>query len=328
MCVAAAPDDGAKRTSRVMCELVESPEAARARQALSGRITLRLATVRPTDALRQLAEKAEVPIDLEGVDAGKHVHVDVENATFDEAFRALLALVDMEYTLKGGTIRAARRPSRQQAREAAHRRVEATLKRRVTVEFPGTGFENVINFLRDLTGLNFVIDIHALADQGMGPDFTIMLKLTDVSLADALDLILDQVELDYVIRGGVVFVTDPERARKERLTEAFRRPVSISAKDKPIADVLLTLEEQTGLMPRIEPAVLRALQDGARTPVSIEVTARPGKVVYEYLAYLLRARLVLEQGTATYQAVASQVESVKRDDACSKPATCHPNADD
>jgi len=85
--------------------------------------------------------------------------------------------------------------------------VRRQLAKPVTIEFPGTSFQNAIDHLQDLTGVNIVVDQKASEAEGITADTTIKLKLTNVRLASALGLILDQVNLGYVIKGETVFIT-------------------------------------------------------------------------------------------------------------------------
>ena len=64
-------------------------------------------------------------------------------------------------------------------------RLERQLAKPVTLEFPGTSFENVIDFLIDLSNVNLPWDRAALRRQGIGADTTIKLRLSNVSFRSA-----------------------------------------------------------------------------------------------------------------------------------------------
>jgi len=73
-----------------------------------------------------------------------------------------------------------------------NRRVAATLKQSVPVNFDATRLDNVIDFIRDATGLKFFVNWLALEEVGVEPDMPISLQLDNVPADLALRLILEQ----------------------------------------------------------------------------------------------------------------------------------------
>ncbi len=101
---------------------------------------------------------------------------------------------------------------------AAEAAVRDKLQRQVTFSFADTPLEDVADFLRRVGDVNIVVDQRVLATVGPG-GYRVSLALTDVPLEDALDFILDLVDLDWVIRRGVVFISDVQGVQ----AEAFMR---------------------------------------------------------------------------------------------------------
>jgi len=97
----------------------------------------------------------------------------------------------------------------------AAKRIRQQLARQVTLDFANTPFEHVIAFLTDLTKVRFIVDKRAMEAEKIGPKTTITFKVSDVRLADALTLILEQVNLDFVMKDEVIFVTNREGASKD-----------------------------------------------------------------------------------------------------------------
>jgi len=74
--------------------------------------------------------------------------------------------------------------------------------RTVTLSFSDTSLANVISFLQDITGLNLVIDPRIDAE------VTLTLRLRDIVLKNALQLIMDQTGYMYIFKENTIFITE------------------------------------------------------------------------------------------------------------------------
>jgi hypothetical protein len=79
----------------------------------------------------------------------------------------------------------------------------------------------VLDDVRHLTALNVVVDAAALRDEGICVDCPVTLQVQDVTLKSALNLLLRQAHLTYVIRDEVVLVTTDRQARGKLVTKTF-----------------------------------------------------------------------------------------------------------
>ncbi len=88
---------------------------------------------------------------------------------------------------------------------------------RVSFQFQGAEFTEVIGYIADTRQLNVVIDPQVAPDLEAVP---ITLTLSDVTVDDALNT-LNRIAggLTYVVRGSVVFITRPEFAREEPIVQ-------------------------------------------------------------------------------------------------------------
>ncbi|MDF1665701.1 MAG: hypothetical protein P1V97_28335, partial [Planctomycetota bacterium] len=93
--------------------------------------------------------------------------------------------------------------------------------RRIDLNFENTPFTDCINFLRDITGLNFVISKEA-GDAASG-DGEISLRLKQITLKNALELMLGQMggDLDYSIRDGAIVLTTKDENKAELFLEFY-----------------------------------------------------------------------------------------------------------
>lgn len=90
---------------------------------------------------------------------------------------------------------------------AAQKRLERALgspTRLVCQEVP---LEQVVAYLGSLHWIDFQIDRKALEEAGIAPDVPVTEHLEGISLGSALRLMLRDLGLDYVLRGGTVVVT-------------------------------------------------------------------------------------------------------------------------
>ena len=78
------------------------------------------------------------------------------------------------------------------------------LEQRVTFEFQDQGFEDVINFLRQVTGTNIIVSQEVLAANGGG---TVTLKVKDMRFGDALKWILELTQLHYVLQDQAIYIS-------------------------------------------------------------------------------------------------------------------------
>ena len=112
--------------------------------------------------------------------------------------------------------------------------IRSRLKVRVaSVEFEDEPFEQVIQFLRDLSGINFVLTKEA-SDSLEGGDGTVRLaEVSDLPLENVLNLVLqgNDPPFSYIIRSGAVLIGPSDSVRNDIFLEFYE--VSDITKDKP-----------------------------------------------------------------------------------------------
>jgi hypothetical protein len=87
------------------------------------------------------------------------------------------------------------------------------LNKRQDFTFVETPLKDVIDVLREQTGIQFVLDLRRLEELGVNVDTAVTRNLTQVRLSTFLDLVLDELDLVYVERDDeLIFITTPENA--------------------------------------------------------------------------------------------------------------------
>lgn len=107
---------------------------------------------------------------------------------------------------------------------AGEARIEAALRQPTRLEFIGTSLGAVIDYLKDLHGIEIQIDHWGLAQAGLGPDTPVTQNVRGISLRSALRLMLGQMGLTYVVRDDVLLITTRDRADTMLKTRIYRNP--------------------------------------------------------------------------------------------------------
>jgi hypothetical protein len=93
---------------------------------------------------------------------------------------------------------------------AAEEKIRAALRSTTTIEFIETPLQDVIDYLKDMHGIEIQLDNRALEDAATGTDAPVTANLKGISLRSALDLVLGKMELTYVIQSEVLLITTVE----------------------------------------------------------------------------------------------------------------------
>ena len=97
-----------------------------------------------------------------------------------------------------------------------------------------TPLKDVIDYLKDLHHVEIQLDGQALKDAGIEESVPITKNLKGISLRSALKLLLDDLELKYVVHNEVLLITTPARIDSEDY---------LTNKVYPVADLVLPIKE-------------------------------------------------------------------------------------
>jgi type II secretory pathway component GspD/PulD (secretin)/tetratricopeptide (TPR) repeat protein len=107
-----------------------------------------------------------------------------------------------------------------------NRRVIDKLQQPIPIAFENNRFENVVEYLRNVTGVNIFVNWRALEDAGIERGAPVTLQLANVPADKALSLILDQVggdlvKLGYNIDDGVLTISTRENLSKNTIIRTY-----------------------------------------------------------------------------------------------------------
>ncbi len=100
-------------------------------------------------------------------------------------------------------------------------KIEAALSDSTTLEFIETPLADVVDYLKDLHGIEMQIDHRCLGDIGIGSDTPVTRNLKGITLRSALSLMLRELDLTYLIRDEVLLITTPEEVESELYLEIY-----------------------------------------------------------------------------------------------------------
>ena len=106
-------------------------------------------------------------------------------------------------------------------RSAREVKLERSLQEVTEVEFADNPLEEGLNYLEDLHHIEIQIDRPALQDEGIPTDAPVTLKLSGVPLKSAMELLLEPLGLDYLIKNDVVMITTRKKADSTREVRVY-----------------------------------------------------------------------------------------------------------
>lgn len=109
--------------------------------------------------------------------------------------------------------------------------IEAGLAQKCDVEFSETPLSAAIQSLADQGHIKFWLDHRALTDAGIGTDTPVTRSVNGVTIRAALKLLLNELDLTYVIRSEVLAITSKTEAESMLTTKVY--PVFDLIADRP-----------------------------------------------------------------------------------------------
>ena len=185
---------------------------ARIESALTKRVTLDFADTPVGDVARYLADFSGVNIIVDhepGTIEPAQVTFKCHDMSLSLAMKFLLKQVGLRYRAEASAIYVATSERMKEVdRQEKSLSLEtpdtkAALTKPVTLDFGQTPMQDVMTFLSDFTGLNFVLDAR-------GEHSVVRFKVSDMPLQDALIYMARRTKLRvYAVQNAIVFTDDP-----------------------------------------------------------------------------------------------------------------------
>src|SRR5208283_234882 len=121
-------------------------------------------------------------------------------------------------------------------RSPTEKKIEEALKQPTQIEFVETPLKDVIDYLKDLHHIEIQLDGPALKEAGVDESTPVTKNLKGISLHSALKLLLDELQLKYVIHNEVLLITSPAKAESDEY---------MTTKVYPVADLVLPIRSMS-----------------------------------------------------------------------------------
>ena len=133
--------------------------------------------------------------------------------------------------------------------------IEDKLDRPVTLTVADKPLFEVVNHLRDQTGVTIVLDMKSLSTAGLSELSRVSLAAQEISLRNAMKYLLQPLGLTFRTEDDLVLITAPAK-RFGALEAKLAQPVTISVKDSPLNYVAKLLMSYTGLKIIFDPSTI------------------------------------------------------------------------
>ena len=109
--------------------------------------------------------------------------------------------------------------------ETAIPKIDAALKSPTAIEFVNTPLKDVVEYLKNTHKIEIHLDSAALKEAGVDANSPVTKNIKGVSLRSALRLMLDELQLKYVIHNEVLLITSPAKAESDEYMATRLYPV-------------------------------------------------------------------------------------------------------
>ncbi len=113
--------------------------------------------------------------------------------------------------------------------------LQAALEKRGGFDFVQMPLSDAMAFIQDAHELQIQLDTRALEEAGVGSDTPINLKAEGIPVRSALRLLLDDHDLSYIIREGLLLITTEDKAAMEFVTRTY--PVGDLVPETPVESI-------------------------------------------------------------------------------------------
>src|SRR5207247_7314462 len=124
-------------------------------------------------------------------------------------------------------------------------KIRTALDQSMTLDFSSQNLQEALNHLRDKTKVQFVLDTLVLQQMGIAIDdqpTPVHLKSDKGKVRTALQRMLDQYHLTYVILGGTVLITTDDMAHYRQM----KQRVDVNVEGVAVKDALRRLAREPG----------------------------------------------------------------------------------
>jgi ferric-dicitrate binding protein FerR (iron transport regulator) len=150
----------------------------------------------------------------------------IENSYFPFPDEPPIVYPDPEFWRELTARRMEKYSSELSRRSPAEKKIEDALKQPTRIDFVETPLKDVVDYLMDLHHIEIQLDSPALKEIGVDESTLVTKNLHGISLRSGLKLMLDELQLKYVIHNDVLLITSPAKAESDEYMITKVYPVS------------------------------------------------------------------------------------------------------
>lgn len=99
--------------------------------------------------------------------------------------------------------------------------IESMLQTPVSLNFDNKPIEEVVEYIRQTKAINIAFERHALREEGIELDRPVSIKLDQITLKSALNILLDQLHLTWVVKNEALMITTEQYAKGKLNRKAY-----------------------------------------------------------------------------------------------------------
>jgi thiol-disulfide isomerase/thioredoxin len=191
-----------------------------------------------------------------GVSLKKPITLKMDNSTLGDVLKRMFEPLHLTYTIENEELHltTSAKAEEKTLKEkigmvAAEDKIKRSLDMPTQLEFNDLALEDCINYLQKFHEITISVDKQELQDEGVALDQPITLKLAEVSFRSVLRLLLEPVQLSYVIENGEMRIVTTVDATGRRIRPAVDRNPAYATRtgDKPRTRVQVLRNDETRL---------------------------------------------------------------------------------
>lgn len=175
--------------------------------------------------------------------------------------------------------------------------IRQKLEEPTALDFAEQPLADVIEFLKQKHDIEIQLDNKALTDAGVGNDTPITRTLSGLTLKTVLKLILDELDLTYVVRNEVLVVTSKTEAESMLVVKIY-----------PVFDLVVRPLDASPRLPGMDFTALAKSIMGQVAPTTWHAVGGPGEIK----EFVNSGALVISQTTAAHEEIAAYLRALRQ----------------
>ena len=178
-------------------------------------------------------------------------------------------------------------------------KINAALQSPTEIEGNNTPLREIVEQLKKRHKIEIQLDLAALKEAGVEPDCPVTKDLSGMSLKSALRLLLDELQLKYVIHNEVLLITSPAKAESDEY---------MTTRLYPVKDLILVRNENDEIETDFQP-LMDLIRDSVDTKTWVDNGGTGSLTPYQFQD---RCLLVISQTGEVHEDITALLAALRR----------------